>query len=87
MKKSIYGYINAETEYSSNVLEKAMAYEQNGADGLYIYNYDANEKEQMKFLETVKMSLKKVDIPLLIGCYVNALRMSKRRFIPALLTQ
>ena len=71
MKKSIYGYINAETEYSSNVLEKAMAYEQNGADGLYIYNYDANEKEQMKFLETVKMILKKVDIPLLIGCYVK----------------
>ncbi len=71
MKKSIYGYINAETEYSSNVLEKAMAYEQNGADGLYIYNYDGNEKEQMKFLETVKMILKKVDIPLLIGCYVK----------------
>jgi len=71
MKKSIYGYINAETEYSSNVLEKAMAYEQNGADGLYIYNYDANEKEQMKFLETVKMILKKVDIPLLIGCHVK----------------
>ncbi|MBO4281509.1 MAG: bifunctional phosphoribosyl-AMP cyclohydrolase/phosphoribosyl-ATP diphosphatase HisIE [Lachnospiraceae bacterium] len=71
MKKSIYGYINAETEYSSNVLEKAMAYEQNGADGLYIYNYDASEKEQMKFLETVKMILKKVDIPLLIGCHVR----------------
>ena len=46
MKTSIYGYINAETEYSSNVLEKAMAYEQNGADGLYIYNYDAMRRSR-----------------------------------------
>ncbi|MBR5666794.1 MAG: bifunctional phosphoribosyl-AMP cyclohydrolase/phosphoribosyl-ATP diphosphatase HisIE [Lachnospiraceae bacterium] len=71
MKKSIFGYINAETEYSANVLDKAMAYEQNGADGLYIYNYDPNETEQMRFLETVKMILKKVDIPLAIGCHVK----------------
>ena len=71
MKKSIYAYINAETEYRSNVIEKAKSYEQNGADGLYIYNYDAGEHEQTAFLETVREVLRETDIPLIIGCVVK----------------
>lgn len=71
MKKSIYAYINAETEYRSNVIEKAKSYEQNGADGLYVYNYDAGEHEQSAFLETVREIMKETDIPLMIGCVVK----------------
>lgn len=71
MEKNIIAYINAENAYAADVLETAMAYEQNGADGLYVYNYDDNEREQMLFLQTVKLILKRVDIPLYIGCHVK----------------
>ncbi len=53
MEKNIIAYINAENAFSASVLELAMSYEQNGADGLYIYNYDDNETTQMHFLQTV----------------------------------
>lgn len=71
MKKSIFAYINAETEYEGNVLNKARAYEQNGADGLYLYNYDRNEQAQESFLDNVRAIMKQVDIPLYIGCVVK----------------
>lgn len=71
MKKNIIAYINAENAFSASVLEQAMEYEQNGADGLYIYNYDSNETTQMNFLQMIKLILKKVDIPLYLGCYVK----------------
>ncbi len=69
--KNIIAYINAETEYASNVLELAQQYEHNGADGLYIYNFDDNETAQMEFLQTIKLILKRVDIPLYLGCVVK----------------
>ena len=71
MEKNIIAYINAENAFSASVLELAMSYEQNGADGLYIYNYDDNETTQMHFLQMVKLVLKKVDIPLYLGCHVE----------------
>ncbi len=71
MDKNIIAYINAENAFSASVLELAMSYEQNGADGLYIYNYDDNETTQMHFLQMVKLVLKKVDIPLYLGCHVK----------------
>ncbi len=69
--KKIIAYINAETEYASNVLELAQQYEYDGADGLYIYNFDENETAQTEFLQTVKLILKRVDIPLYLGCFVR----------------
>ena len=71
MEKNIIAYINAENAFPASVLELAMSYEQNGADGLYIYNYDDNETTQMHFLQMVKLVLKKVDIPLYLGCHVE----------------
>lgn len=71
MKKSIFAYINAETEFTANVSEKAMSYEQNGADGLYIYNFDPSEQAQQSFLEDTRKLLKEVDLPVYIGCVVK----------------
>ena len=71
MDKNIIAYINAENAFSGSVMEQAVAYEQNGADGLYIYNYDSNEKTQADFIATVKLILRKVDIPIYIGCVVK----------------
>ena len=70
-KKNIIAYLNAETEYSNVVLEQAVAYEQMGADGLYIYNYDNDRKVQADFIATIKLIIKRVDIPVYIGVVVN----------------
>ncbi len=69
--KSIIAYLNAETEYSNVVLEQAIAYEQMGADGLYIYNYDDDRKVQADFIATIKLIIKRVDIPVYIGVVVH----------------
>jgi len=71
MDKHIIAYINAENAFSGSVMEQAISYEQNGADGLYIYNYDSNESVQMDFITTVKLILRKVDIPIYIGCSIK----------------
>lgn len=70
-KKSIIAYLNAETEYSNVVLEQAVAYEQMGADALYIYNYDDNRKVQADFIATIKLIIKRVDIPVYVGVVVH----------------
>lgn len=69
--KSIIAYLNAETEYANVVLEQAVAYEQMGADGLYIYNYEDDKKVQADFIATIKLILKRVDIPVYIGVVVH----------------
>ncbi len=69
--KNIIAYINAETEYPNVVLEQAVQYEQMGADGLYIYNYDDNREAQAEFLITLRLILKRVDIPVYAGVVVH----------------
>ena len=70
-KKEIIAYLNAETEYSNVVLEQAIEYEQMGIDGLYIYNYDEDRKVQADFIATMKLIIKRVDIPVYIGVAVK----------------
>lgn len=70
-KKNIIAYINAETEYPNVVFEQALEYEHMGADGLYIYNYDDDAKAQLEFLTTVRLILKRVDIPVYVGVVVK----------------
>ncbi|MBQ9118934.1 MAG: bifunctional phosphoribosyl-AMP cyclohydrolase/phosphoribosyl-ATP diphosphatase HisIE [Lachnospiraceae bacterium] len=69
--KKIVPYINAENEARESIIKKAAAYEQSGADGLFIYNYSMSENEREEFLHTVKQIVKECDIPVLIGCYVK----------------
>ncbi|MCR4840028.1 MAG: bifunctional phosphoribosyl-AMP cyclohydrolase/phosphoribosyl-ATP diphosphatase HisIE [Lachnospiraceae bacterium] len=70
-KKELICYLNAETEYSNAVLEAASNYEQAGADALYIYNYDDDEKATADFLETMKLLIKRVDLPIYVGTPVH----------------
>lgn len=70
-KKNIIAYINAETEYQNVVFEQALEYEHMGADGLYIYNYDNDDKAQLDFLTTVRLILKRVDISVYVGVVVK----------------
>lgn len=69
--KKIIPYINAENELSDSVINKAIDYEQNGADGLFIYNYSMDFAEREEFLHNVKAIEKQIDIPIIIGCYIN----------------
>ncbi len=71
MKKYIIANINAEDMCRSDVIETAVAYEQNGADGLYLYNYISDGQMQEDFLKTVKLVQKQVDVPIFIGCYIK----------------
>ncbi len=70
-KKNLIAYLNAENEYSNVVYEQAVSYEQAGADGLYIYNYYDDRKVQADFLSTIKLIIKRVDIPVYVGVVVH----------------
>lgn len=64
-------YINAENEQSESVITKAVSYEKNGADSIFIYNYTGHEEEKDEFLYTVKKITKALDIPVVIGYTVK----------------
>ncbi len=78
--KKIIPYINAENELEDSVVKSAIAYERNGADELFIYNYSSDEIEREDFLFTVKRVVKAVEIPVMIGCYVKRLEDVKKAF-------
>lgn len=78
--KKIIPYINAENELEDSVIKIALAYEKNGADELFIYNYSSVELEREEFLLTVKKVVKAVDIPVMVGCYVKRFEDVKKAF-------
>lgn len=76
--KKIIPYINAENEIAAKVLQLAKDYSYGGADELFVYNYSKDEKSREEFLSLAKELIKEVDIPLLIGCYVERLEDIKK---------
>ncbi len=76
--KKIIPYINAENEIAAKVLQLAKDYSYGGADELFIYNYSKDEKSREEFLSLAKDLMKEVDIPFLIGCYVERLEDIKK---------
>lgn len=78
--KKIIPYINAENELEDSVIKRATAYELNGADELFIYNYSSGETEREEFIQMMKDIVKKVDIPVIIGCYVRRFEDVKKAF-------
>ncbi|ABX43142.1 phosphoribosyl-ATP diphosphatase [Lachnoclostridium phytofermentans ISDg] len=80
MYKKIIANINAENELEDSVIKRALAYEQNGADEIFIYNYSILEKEREEFLLTVKAIVKKVEIPVMIGYLAKRFEDIKKAF-------
>lgn len=76
--KKIIPYIYAENELECSILRKAIEYEQNGADELFLYNYSRISKEKEEFLLTVKQVVQKVELPVLIGCDIERLEDIKK---------
>ncbi len=76
--KKIIPYINAENEVPANVCKLAREYSSGGADGLLIYNYSKNEKTREEFFALAKELSKEIDIPFILGCYVQRLEDVKK---------
>ncbi|MGF7143962.1 phosphoribosyl-ATP pyrophosphohydrolase/phosphoribosyl-AMP cyclohydrolase [Anaerotaenia torta] len=76
--KRIIPYINAENEIPGNVRKLAREYSSGGADGLLIYNYSKDEKSREEFLALAKELSREIDIPFILGCYVQRLEDIKK---------
>jgi phosphoribosyl-ATP pyrophosphohydrolase/phosphoribosyl-AMP cyclohydrolase len=76
--KKIIPYINTENEIPANVLKLAKNYSYGGADELLIYNYSKDEKSRDEFLSLAKELVKEIDIPFLVGCYIERLEDVKK---------
>jgi phosphoribosyl-ATP pyrophosphohydrolase/phosphoribosyl-AMP cyclohydrolase len=78
--KKIIPYINAEGEIAANVIKLATNYANKGADELLVYNYDRDEESREAFLSLAKKLAGELDIPFIIGCFINRLEDVKKAF-------
>ncbi len=77
-QKNIIPFINAENELASNIIKLADKYSCEGADALFLYNYTGDEDSREEFLATVRKIEKDIDIPFMIGIYVNRFEDAKK---------
>lgn len=69
--KKLIPFIIAEGKDEDTVLSLALNYARHGADELFLYNYCKEEKVQTRFLKLVKKITSSIEIPVIIGCYVE----------------
>lgn len=78
--KKLIPFINGENELAANVITMAEDYCFAGADELFLYNYSSIESEREEFLATLKQIDRKVDIPFIVGMYVERFEDVKKAF-------
>ena len=71
MNKQLWAYLNADGEFEANVSEAISHYAQCGADGVYLYDYAAQEEQEQIFLQMVKDAAEQLSVPLFAGCKVH----------------
>lgn len=71
MGKQLWAYLNADGEFEANVAEAILHYAQCGADGVYLYDYAAQEEQEETFLQLVNDAAKQLSVPLFVGCKVH----------------
>lgn len=76
--KKLIPFINAENEVASSVITLADHYSCEGADGLYLYNFTGDEKSRDEFLAVARQIEKQIDIPFVIGVYVERFEDAKK---------
>jgi len=55
-QKKIFAYLDAQNVSKAEILGAASFYDTNGVDGLFLYNYSADEKEREEFyLNAIKI--------------------------------
>lgn len=77
-QKKIIPFINAENEYPANIIQLAERYSCEGADALFLYNYTGDEESREEFLNTARQIEKEIDIPFLIGVYIERFEDAKK---------
>lgn len=77
-QKKIIPFINAENEYPANIIKLAERYSCEGADALFLYNYTGDEESREEFLNTARQIEKEIDIPFLIGVYIERFEDAKK---------
>lgn len=70
--KKIIPLINTEGEIGINVIRLAKNYSDSGADELLVYNFSKDENSREEFLKLSKKIARHIDIPFIIGCYVES---------------
>lgn len=78
--KKIIPLINAEGEIGANILKLAKDYSNRGADELLVYNFSKDENSHEEFLKLAKQLARDIDIPFIIGCYINDFEQAKKAF-------
>ncbi|MDO4166344.1 MAG: bifunctional phosphoribosyl-AMP cyclohydrolase/phosphoribosyl-ATP diphosphatase HisIE [Eubacteriales bacterium] len=77
-QKKIIPFINAENEYPANVIKLAERYSCEGADALFLYNYTGDDSSREEFLSTARQIEKEIDIPFIIGIYIERFEDAKK---------
>ena len=78
--KKIIAYINGENEVDTSIINTAKKYSDSGADEIYIYNYTQDEVSREEFLHTLKKVKKEIEVPLIVGLYVERFDDIKKAF-------
>ena len=76
--KKLIPFINAENEVANSVISLADRYSCEGADGLYLYNFTGDDASREEFLSVVRQIEKQIDIPFVIGLYVERFEDAKK---------
>ncbi len=77
-RKKLIPFINAENEMAGSVISLANRYSCEGADGLYLYNFSGDDKSREEFLGVVRSIEKQIDVPFVVGLYVERFEDAKK---------
>lgn len=80
MYKKIIPLLNCEGEIGANIIRQACDYSDRGADQLLIYNFSKDEDSREDFIKLCKQIARNIDIPFIIGCYIDDFEQAKRAF-------
>lgn len=80
MRKKLFAYINTESEFEENVAEAVNRYFLNGADGLFLYSYIAEDAYKEEFFHMIKRVTEELVLPYYVGCHVARFEDVKKAF-------
>lgn len=80
MYKRLFAYINTESEFEENVAEAVNRYFLNGADGLFLYSYIAEDTYKEEFFHMIKRVTEDLALTYYVGCHVARFEDVKKAF-------
>ena len=62
-QKKIFAYLNTQNEAKDVIISQVDFYDNNGVDGIFLYNYTKEEKEREEFVLLLREISELIDIP------------------------